>query len=210
MKTLLLLFALSFSVFGQTSDKAQPDRWRGLIIDEATPEKAIETLGKPDRDKLDSFRVYKIEKILTKQIREKTYRRLEFKSVDGFDKVILAFDKEKLVFIELNPKKLSPNVLEGAYGLKLQPLFDKFDVALHNDNYERDAGELKAKEYPVFYYLFGKSPNAFILAGVQNASIGSVLGTSGVNDGISFPGKVALLQIISRTLENKDNADILK
>jgi hypothetical protein len=210
MKILLLLFALSFSVFGQTSDKAQPDRWRGLIIDEATPQKAIEILGKPDSDKLDSFRVYKMDKMLTKQIREKKYQRLEYASVEGFDKVILAFDKEKLVFIELNPKKLSPNVLEGTYGLKLQPLFGKFEIALHNDNYERDAGELKAKEYPVFYYLFGKSPNAFILAGIQNSSIGSVLGTSGINDGISFPGKVKQLQIISRTLENKDGANILK
>jgi hypothetical protein len=210
MKILLLLFALSFSVFGQTSDKAQPDRWRGLIIDEATPQKAIEILGKPDSDKLDSFRVYKIDKILTKQIREKTYRRLEYKSVEGFDKVILAFSNERLVFIELNPKKLSPNVLEGAYGIKLQPLFGKFEIAMHNDKYERDAGELKAKEYPVFYYLFSKSPNTFILASIGNSSIGSILGTSGINDGISFPGKVEQLQIISRTLENKDNADILK
>jgi hypothetical protein len=210
MKTLILLFALSFSVFGQTSDKAQPDRWRGLIIDEATPQKAIEILGKPDSDKLDSFRVYKIDKMLTKQTREKKYQRLEYASVEGFDKVILAFDKEKLVFIELNPKKLSPNVLEGAYGVKLLPTFDKFDIAIRADEFERDAGELKAKKYPVFYYLFGKSANTFILAGVQNSSFGSVLGTSGINDGISFPGKVKQLQIISRTLENKDNADILK
>ncbi len=35
------------------------------------PEKAIEILGKPDSDKLDSFRVYKIEKMLSKQIQEK-------------------------------------------------------------------------------------------------------------------------------------------
>jgi len=44
----------------------------------------------------------------------------------------------------------------------------------------------------------------------HSPSVGSVLGIGGVNDGISFPVKVEQLQIISRSLENKDGADVLK
>jgi hypothetical protein len=98
MKSILLMLWLSVTVAAQA-----PDRWKGLVIDESTPEKAIAILGTPSADKIDSFRIWKIEDWFTKSIREKKWRRLEYKNVEGFDKVILAFDT-KLVFIELNRK----------------------------------------------------------------------------------------------------------
>lgn len=203
MKILLIVLLFTAVTLGQ-----QPDRWKGLVIDETAPEKAIEILGKPDVDKTDSFRVYKIEDWLTKSIREKKYRRLEYKKIDGFDKVILAFNDDTLVFIELNPKKLDPDVLENAYGLQFTATFDKFDRVLSPGNYGRESG--RAQSYPPYYYLYATSARTFLLAGVGNSSLGSMLGAKAVNDDIGFPGSVKVLQIISRTLENKDNTDILK
>ncbi|PYT01088.1 MAG: hypothetical protein DMF63_05350 [Acidobacteria bacterium] len=202
MKSLLLIIVLAAATGAQS-----PDRWKGLVIDESTPENTIAILGKPEADKTDSFRVYKIEDWFTKSIREKKWRRLEYKNVEGFDKVILAFDT-KLVFIELNPKKLDPDVLENAYGVPFTATFDKFERALNPGNVGRDSGRVQS--YPVFYYLYAKAPKSILLAGVGNSSIGSLLGAKAINDDVGYPGKVAYLQIISRTLENRDGIETLK
>jgi hypothetical protein len=66
------------------------------------------------------------------------------------------------------------------------------------------------QSYPILYYLYAKAPETFLLADVSNNSLGSVLGSKAVNDGIGYPGKVFRLQIISRTLENRDGVEILK
>jgi hypothetical protein len=202
MKSLLLLLAFSISATAQS-----PDRWKGLIIDESTPENAIAILGKPSADKIDSFRVYKIEDWLAKSIREKKWRRREYKNVEGFDKVILAFDT-KLVFIELNPKELDPDVLENAYGVPFIMTADKIVRAMQPGNYSRETG--RARSFPSFYYLYAKPPKTFILASVSNSSLGAILGAKSINDDIGFPGKVQQLQIISRTLENRDGIETLK
>jgi hypothetical protein len=207
MKTLTIFFTL---ILVPVSFAQKPDRWRELVIDEATPEQAIDKLGKPDADKIDSFRVYKIEEKFTKEIRDKKYRRLEYKTIEGLSKVILAFNNNKLVFIELNPKKLDPNVLASAYGIEFTPTFDKIEKGLHPGNFEPGTGKQKAKSYPVFYYLYGAGPTTHVLAGVGNSSIGSVLGAKSINDDLDFPGHVAYVQIISKTLENKQNVEVLK
>lgn len=206
MKVLFLILVFSFSIFAQS-----PDSWRGLMLDEATPENAIATLGAPTLDKTDSFRVYKIDEWVSKEIREKKFRRLEYKSLEGFEKVILCFKENKLVFIELNPKKLSPNVLAKSYdGIKFKPVFDKLDRALSPRNFERDNGELKAKSYPLFYYLVAVADKTFLLASVSNSSLGAMLGSKSVNDDLDYPGKVEQFQIISRTLENTEGQELLK
>lgn len=207
MRTLSLL-SLILLVGAGIAVAQMPDRWRGLVIDEATPEKAIEILGIPSVDKLDSFRVYKIEDWVTKAIREKKFRRLEYKNIEGLDKVILAFQDSKLVFIELNPKKLDPDALENAFGVEFTPAFSKFDKALSPGNFGKETG--RAKSFPTFYYLYATAPKTFLVAGINNSSFGSLLGTKGVNDDIGFPGKVMQLQFISRTLENRDGTDVLK
>jgi hypothetical protein len=80
--TLAVLLCLTLSAFGQTdsaetkSDSPQPDRWRGLIIDEATPDDAIKLLGKPKKDKIDALKIFGITDWLSKQIKEKKFRLL--------------------------------------------------------------------------------------------------------------------------------------
>jgi hypothetical protein len=44
-----LMLSLSIAVCAQ--DKPQPDRWRGLVLNEATSADAIKLLGKPDEEK---------------------------------------------------------------------------------------------------------------------------------------------------------------
>lgn len=203
MKIAIVILLLSFAVFAQ-----RPDRWRGLVLDLTTPEQAIEILGKPAEDKTDSFRVYKIEEWLTKSIREKKYRRMEFKGVADMGKVILAFNDNRLVFIELNPKKLEANVLEKGYGTPFTATMSKMQQAVTPNN--RIFGTKEMASYPTVYYLYSNNPASFIVATVSNRSLGSLLGAGSVNDGIGYPGDIKVLQLISRTLENKDGVDMLK
>lgn len=47
----ILVFCLILSVFAFAQDKAKTNQWRGLILDEATPDQAVEILGKLKTDK---------------------------------------------------------------------------------------------------------------------------------------------------------------
>lgn len=205
MKNLTPLFVLIFAV---SAFAQRPDSWRGVVLDITTPEQAIETLGKPSEDKIDSFRVYKIDDWLTKSIRQKKYRRLEFKGLSDMEKVILAFNDNRLVFIELNPKKLDPDVLEQAYGIKFTATMSKLQGSVTPNN--RITGTNELAVYPTVYYLYSTSPTSFLVATVSNRSFGALMGSGSVNDGVGFPGEVKVLQLISRTLENKDGVDVLK
>jgi hypothetical protein len=48
---LAVLFCFVIPVRAQVQDRPMPDRWRGLIIDESSPDDAIKTLGAPATDK---------------------------------------------------------------------------------------------------------------------------------------------------------------
>ncbi|HLM00128.1 MAG TPA: hypothetical protein VK400_03670 [Pyrinomonadaceae bacterium] len=221
MKTLLtftILLCLALTALGQTdemqtkSDSPKPDRWRGLVIDEATPDDAIKLLGKPDKDKTDSLQIFGIRDWLTKDIKQKKYRVLGYEKPEGLDYVVLGFLDEKLVFIKLDPKKLPTNALARAYGIEFAPNFNGINVAFNPKNFERNQGKLYPKNYPAVYDLIAVSEKTFLCAAVDNSSFGSVLKEAmGVPDStISFPGKIIYLQIVSRKLENLDGVDQLK
>lgn len=216
--TFVFLLCLTLSVFGQTdatetkSDSPQPDRWRGLIIDEAAPDEAIKLLGKPKKDKIDSLKIFGIQDWLSKQIKEKKFRLLGYEKTEGLDFVWLGFLDDKLVFIKLEPKKLPATALARAYGIDFAPNFNGINVAFNPKNYERNQGKLYPKNYPAIYDLIAVSEKTFLSAAVDNGGFGSILKEAvGVPDSaISFPGKTIYLQIVSRKLENLDGIDQLR
>lgn len=216
--TFAMLSCLTLTAFGQT-DKAQtytdspkPDRWRGLVIDEATPDDAIKLLGKPKKDKTDSLQIFGIKDWLTKDIKQKKYRVLGYEKPEGLDYVVLGFLNDKLVFIRLDPKNLPTNALARAYGIDFAPNFKGIDVAFNPKNFERNQGKVYPKNYPAVYDLIAVSEKTFLCAAVDNSSFSSLLKEAmGVPDStISFPGKIIYLQIVSRKLENLDGVDQLK
>lgn len=82
------------------------DRWRGMVIGEGDPESALEKLGKPQSDKMKSFKFSRPPFIL-KEIRDKKFRILEYNNIKEFSSVQLGFTEEnKLFVIHLEPKKL--------------------------------------------------------------------------------------------------------
>ncbi|MDQ3220948.1 MAG: hypothetical protein M3Q26_09435, partial [Acidobacteriota bacterium] len=113
MKKLLSLFILMFAVsaFGQ-----KPDRWKGFVLNETSPQQVLEVLGTPKTDKPTILAIIQY-KWMTKAIRNKDWRVLHYENVEGFKDVKLGFDKaDKLVFISLEPMKITAQSFVSSYG----------------------------------------------------------------------------------------------
>lgn len=208
---LLLIPTLSYS---QDSSQPQPDRWRGLILDQSTPEDAIRILGKPANDKIGKLYVLKIQSWLTKKAKEKIFRTLEFKKPEGIDKARLSFLDNKLVAIDLDVKKgIAPVALSNIYGIEFQPLVGAADVGFRPRDYEQNQGRVYPKTYPTTYSMVAVSKNSFIDAMISNVPsfAGALARSAGIPDEPgTYPGRVETITLVSRTLENKDGADVLK
>ncbi len=221
MKLLFVLLVLCFSLSqpqekpkDEKQDKPMPDRWRGMVIDESTPEDVTAKMGKPVKDELARFPRGALGDLLTAKTKEKKFRRLEYKELEGIDKAYFTFSENKLVAISLDIKKeFSPNALPNTYGLEFKPAFGSLTMALSPEKFERNQGKDYAISYPTVYNLVAKSEKTFIVALVANNSFGSILkdvAVGGRSKEGTFPGKVAYVEILSRTMENRDGADVLK
>lgn len=151
MKMLALCLVLALPALGQTSD-----RWRGLVIDAATPEQAAERLGKPRRDK----RVGKGEQEM---------RVLHWKDTEGFDDVKLYFKDGTLAMIHLD-------------GPKEKIAAADFVTAYKDATFEIGRGSASA----LFYELEAITEKTRISAGVGNVTgsfTRGILGPSSRLDG---------------------------
>jgi len=123
----------ALAVFGQ-----QPDRWRGLILDESTPDDAVKILGASVKDQANQpLRVFGgVNKWLTKRQKEKIFRVVEFRlgENEGVQKAVLYFLEGKLVRLMLDLKKgeVSPNGLGRIYGIELSPMVGRLDLATNS------------------------------------------------------------------------------
>jgi hypothetical protein len=204
-------FGLCASGLAQEQDKPMPDRWRGLVIDQSTPEDAIKTLGQPISDKDESFRPYPFDKRIS--TKGKTFRHLKFKEVKGLDSARLVFTDNKLVCIFLDLKEHIPaSAIQSNYGIEFEPKIGAMSSSSNPRDYERHEGKLYPKTYPSGYYLVGMTPEVWIGAAINNSSFGSMmLGSSRGSTGSgAFPGKAMSVIILSRSLENREGSDVLK
>ena len=206
---------IAFTVCAQeTNDKPQPDRWRGLILDQSTPEDAIRVLGRPAKDSMSRLPADPIGNWLTKRHKESIFRALEFKKPEGIDKAWLFFLDGKVVEIMLDVKKgISPAGLSNIYGIQFRPVINAMDIAFRPQDYERNQGQVYPKTYPTVYHMVGISSASFVTAMISNVpSFGGALAQSmGIPDAPgSLPGRVQFVTLISRSLENKDGSNVLK
>lgn len=208
---LLGVLAFGVSAFAQETDKPSPNRWHGLTIDQSTPEDAIAALGQPVSDKTESFRPYPFEKRIS--TKGKTFRQLKFKEIKGLDSARLVFTDDKLIFIALDFKdKIPATAIQNNYGIEFEVKVSQMDVSMNPRNYERVQGKLYPKNFPSGYFLQGMTAEVWIGATIDNSSFGSLMmGSSRGSTGTgAFPGKATSVIILSRSLENREGADVLK
>ncbi len=190
MKALILVLTL----FTVTSVAQEPDSWRGLVLDEATPETAIAVLGKPKAEKKeDRFMSYR-----NKIIRDlKDLRILHWEKTEGFEDVKLYFTGGTLAIIQLEKpeKKIPAKVFADAYsGVSFEPA----PRASSSAYYEMDA----------------VTPRSIITAGIGNVT-GSVssglFGSAGKSGQVRrLEGNVIQIFIQSRRVDDRRGLDALK
>lgn len=217
MKILLGLFFVFVFVVGgfAQSDSPQPNQWKELVLDQTSADEIIKRFGKPKSDKIEKVVIPAISQLLTKELKLKKWRILNYKTIENVKNTLLVFGTDnKLVIIHFELKDLAPKVFIDAYGLAFKPVFSGFDQAFNAKDFARDAnGNVYAKSYPTVYYLFGTSEKSFVVAGIANVpSFGGALKKSiGIPDStLGYPGKVMTVELISRLLEDKSSADVLK
>jgi hypothetical protein len=215
MRTLLLALALlaTAPAYAQDQDSPKPDRWHNLILDQSTPDDAIKELGTPANDKSGHLRVYNVGRAASDRLNKEETRQLTFKNVAGMKKVELTFIGDKLLLIQLNLEKgISANAISNIYGLTFQPKVSGLDESFSPQDYERNQGRVYPKTYPSVYQLIAVTERVRVDALVSNVSLGAALkGSMGVRDDTgSFPGKIDFIQLISRKMDNRQGADVLK
>jgi hypothetical protein len=212
----LLLLSFQLIATAKIQESPLPDRWHTLVLDQSAPEDAINSLGKPRKEYLSPLRADPLSSWLTKRCKQKIFRTFEYKNpVEGVERAWLFFLEGKLVAIMLDMKEgmVTPNGLSGIYGVEFQPVVGTADLALSPRDFERHQGKIYPKTYPTIYHLTAASEHSFVTAMISNVpSFGGAFAKGvGVPDKPgSFPGQVSFIQLISRTLENKDGAEALR
>lgn len=209
--TILFLATLVLCLF-VTASAQEPDRWHGLTLDQSTTADAIKLFGRPKADKASPLSAAPVETWISSKRKKKVFRTLEYKNpASGVEKAWLTYLNDRLVSVMLDMKEgtVSPNALANIYGTPFRPIFDSLTLALNPRDFQRDRGEIYARSYPVTYHLAGVTERSFVTAMVVNGvGVGKMLGLPDRQG--SFPGKVAFVQLISRTVENRDGADALR
>lgn len=199
LASIVILISCFLCCVSQERDGPKPDRWRSLILDESTPDDALKALGRPAKDK-------------TTEGSKGVSRTMRFKNLEGVSETQLIFQKDRLVVISLKPsKKIDAKVIPNIYGVEFEPRVSGLEEAINPRDYERHKGRVYPKTYPAVYELVSVTARSRVSCLVANNSFGSILKQSaGVRDEGEFPGHVVLIQLVSRTLDDRKGADILK
>ena len=192
----------------QEQDDFQTDRWRGLILNESSPEDAIRILGQPKTDEVRPFFNTPVDNWLTQRRTEKIFRALIFKKVKGVDQVSLAFLEGKLVMIALKLKRLIvPDALPDVYAISFIPVTKASQLAPRPQDFTgKQEKRVRRTFYPDVYNLIGVSERSLIIGMVSVPRI--VTGGPDAEDFDNhkhWPGNVGFILLISRTLEKADS-----
>ena len=205
------IFPLLLIVFVVSAFSQKPDRWRGLEIGETTAEKAIATLGTPKSDKMERL-IFQNRSWISKSVRESKMRILHYEQIEGFPDVKLAFDDAgKLAVIHLEPKKITAQAFVGSY----EDLEFRFaDEVLSPADFKTSRDTDKPGRLGAIYVLVSVKDNVMVFALVGNAAgdmMGTLFGGPAMRKtGRKIAGDVKIIQLISRSLENKDGSELLK
>lgn len=190
---MLLGYACLFAVgaWAQAGNRPRADGFRGLVLNQTSPDDAIRVLGQPASDKVDRLNVSKLSKWLDPKHKEKIFRQLDFKNVGDFSRIELSFLENKLMMIGLDFKKsLSPFKIDDLFGVEFAVVGIQggpFD--LPNEPGKSPVRFLPTL-YPFTYGMVGISDKAFVWV---DCSTGDA----------RTPGKVDSTRQVSRLLERK-------
>lgn len=206
MRTLLLGLILTFTgtLFGQNADS-----WKGVVIDQTTPEQAIALLGKPATDVKEPVIDLWIGRLLSPTADLPVYRTLTYFGTDkDVPELSLAFSPAgKLVMISAYPKNTPASTLEKLFPADWR--LSGEDPATNYEDWDKAAPAETSKpadsELGGGYQLLVRTPKVFSYATVMATAeiINSPKSQTEIAPGKPLWGNIMFLTMISRSLERK-------
>lgn len=189
--SVLLTIILISSLNAQTnSDK--PLSWKGVSIDTSNSNDIIAKFGKAEKEETDRLDIPFLKtKDFSPKAYEKEWKVFKYKEIEKAQKVRFGFDKnDNLVYIQFKPPNKNP--------IDVQAFLKAYDSI-----------EFKVIDKVSTFILKGEHNGGYILAEVT-ANIFLQKRIKDENDTGSLTGIITNIQFISKTLENRENTDILK
>lgn len=201
----LAFFCACVPAYGQS-----PDRWKGLVLSETTPAEAVQLLGPAKESKPAKIRIQKIGDWLSKDIKQEL-PRLHWEGVHGMKSVDAYFLGGKLAALDLTLKaEVRAAALDSIYGVDFKHLISHAGrTSAGPGAYQRDRGETYSNTNEVLYHVGAKAERAFVVAWCEVGFSEGLKKAYGQGTDDARPGKVRVLQMYSRSLENRDGADVL-
>ena len=216
MKLALTILLLSFTL--PVADDARSDGWAGMVLDVSTPEDAVRLFGAPakDKDKV-ALELPRPLSWFSDKYKQKAFRTLTYKKLQGYKQVQFAFLDAKLVAItmeapnaEIDKEWIDPDDLEDLFAVVFKPHKRQYNTKLPNPSEFQNNGptELKKDDYDYWYDMIAVGDKSIIVAIADNYQYISGLFESRdaklrkkINArGARYPGYVSDLEIVSLTL----------
>jgi len=208
---ILLAFIPSLALSQDPSQDPSTDNLRSLAIDRSTPEEAIKLLGQPHKETINKFVDYDVSsKWLSPTCKQKVFRYLEYKNVEGSERVTLTFLEDKLVRISFHPtRRPDASAISRIYGLVFSPKIAAVVDSLDPEGFEKNLGKIFPRSYPPIYSIISITPTTFVSAQIDNGGVSSITRNStAIRESGDFPGKATRIQIVSRRLENRQSVAV--
>ncbi len=203
----ILVFCLLCNIAIAQENQARSSKDKAFILDQTTPEQAVEILGQPQSDKAESIQVLYVDRWIADKFKKAKARVLSFKQFEDLGKVKLTFSNEKLVAINfLLEKEVPAERLSAIYKVQFIPIFNDFGIKDNVSEFDKLSRNVSAANYPRNYYLVGTGKTSVIAAkifsskelpgNIQKANTGAEF----LNRKKSITGKAVEIQILSRTI----------
>lgn len=207
----LILFTVIFGFlcgFAVAQENQQPlTKDKAFLLEETSPQQAIEILGKPQSDKSEKIDVLYIGKWIDEKFKKEKYRVLSFDKFEDLGKVKLSFLNEKLVAINFLLERDIPAArLSAIYKVQFIPIFNEFGIKESVGEFDKLSRNVSSAKFPRQYYLVGTGKTSVIAAKIFS---GGELAENMMkeNTGAKFvykpqpiTGKAVEIQILSRTI----------
>ncbi|HQU84907.1 MAG TPA: hypothetical protein PKY59_17340 [Pyrinomonadaceae bacterium] len=197
MRTLYLIVCLC--IFTSIVSAQENFKWNNLELDKTSIDETIKLFGKPKKDEIVRAKTDKSD------FSALVLRKLQFNKIEEYEKVILVFQNEKLVGMELFPKKKKIFAAELLKTYKIDFLFlEGIPKGMKFGDFEGQKETTVPKVYPVSYFMLSAQKNYIVIASIDNDSWKAVWRDTVKKPTIEiYPGFVRTIQIYSKEPEKK-------
>lgn len=214
LAAVLRIIVLGLSVL--TCFAAEPDRWRGLILDETTPQQAIQVLGAPQKDatgtidRLVRARMYGSGggAFFLRERKADVVRMLLYENIGDFKTGSLLFKDDTLALIHLEPSKDNKIAARDFAALyetaAFRTVYTNHDFWNQEYLVNQGTGTLRPKTFPDTYWLMGtKAPlgKSVVIGTVWNfPGVGRMLAQGLGAPDANLPGMIGAIDLMSSAL----------